>query len=62
MRSTAFTAALTAGLITVGFCIAGDFVPFRPNAMSERAWHTAWTMFGMIVGIVAAQRIAKGRS
>jgi hypothetical protein len=45
MRTTALTRALIAGLITVGFCIVGDLITFRPQAISERAWGMAWAMF-----------------
>ena len=61
MKSTAFTRALIAGLVAVSFCIAGDLIPFRPDAMSERAWGMAWAMAGMTLGIAASRRLAKDR-
>lgn len=62
MKSTLFTRAIICGLITVGVCIAGNVIPFRPEAVTERAWGMGWAIAGMTIGVGVARILAKDRS
>ena len=59
MSSRSAAAVVVAGLIAGGFCLVGSLLPFRPDAISERAWGNAWGMIGLLTGVLVAKRITK---
>jgi hypothetical protein len=60
MKRPLLIAALLAGVIAGTICFVGSWLPFRPDAWSERTWSNAWGLVGMFVGIAAARWYLRG--